>query len=227
MFLQTSKPIFISVEGPIGIGKTTISTALSQHYNAYLLKEIVEENPFLEKFYNDPDHWAFQTEVFFLCNRYKQLERVENILEKGQTVISDYHIFKNLLFAKRTLKQEKDFSKYKVLFHTLLEGLPSPNIVIYSNASLDTIMSRIKKRGRIIEKGIDPAYIQQLSDDYRDAFHNIQTFLPGTSVLEIQGDTVDFVANPLKLQELMHELDLLLKDYFADPTKQYYRKYKG
>jgi deoxyguanosine kinase len=223
--ITMKKPLFISVEGPIGIGKTTISTALASSYNAYLLKEIVEENPFLEKFYNDPEHWAFQTEVFFLCNRFKQLERVEQILSEGQTVISDYHIFKNLLFAKRTLK-EKDYSKYEVLFNTLLEGLPKPDIVIYSNASLETIMSRIKKRGRIIEKGIDPEYIQQLSDDYRTSFNNIETFLPGTSVLEIDGDSVDFVANPEKIEELIYELNLLIDAYKNNPTQQHYRKYK-
>lgn len=221
-----NKPLFISVEGPIGIGKTTISTALSKAYDAYLLKEIVEENPFLEKFYNDPEMWAFQTEVFFLCNRYKQLERVESVLSEGNRVISDYHIFKNLLFAKRTLK-EKDFSKYDVLFNTLLDGLPQPDIVVYSNASLDTIMGRIKKRGRIIEKGIDPQYIQQLSDDYRESFTNVQTFLPGTSTLEIDGDSVDFVANPEKFSGLIQELELLIKDHTSNPGQQFYRKYIG
>ena len=221
-----NRPLFISVEGPIGIGKTTISTALANAYNAYLLKEIVEENPFLEKFYNDPEHWAFQTEVFFLCNRYKQLERVEKILSEGQMVISDYHIFKNLLFARRTLEQ-KDYAKYEVLFDTLLEGLPKPDIVIYSNASLETIMSRIKKRGRIIEKGIDPEYIRQLSDDYRAYFKNAETSLPGTGVLEIDGDSVDFVANPEKIGELINELNLLIGDYKKHPHQQHYRKYKG
>lgn len=221
------KPIFVAVEGPIGIGKTTISTSLADAYNgSHLLKEIVEENPFLEKFYNDPDHWGFQTEVFFLCNRYKQLERVETILSEGNMVISDYHIFKNLLFAKRTLK-EKDFSKYSTLFDTLLEGLPNPDIVIYSNASLETIMSRIKKRGRIIEKGIDPNYIRQLSEDYRNSFANVKKVLPGTSTLEIDGDSVDFVANPEKLYTLKRELDLLINDHLNNPGEQFYRKLQG
>ncbi len=218
------KSLFISVEGPIGIGKTTISTALSKEYNAHLLKEIVEENPFLEKFYNDPEHWAFQTEVFFLCNRYKQLEQVEERLNKGEMVISDYHIFKNLLFAKRTLKQ-KDLSKYKVLFDTLLDGLPKPDIVIYSNASLDTLMNRIKRRGRIIEKGIEPRYIQQLSDDYRYAFSEVNTFLPGTSTIEIDGDTVDFVVEPKKILELKEELDSLIQLIRENPEQQYHKRF--
>jgi len=218
------KPLFISIEGPIGIGKTTISTILSENYGSHLLKEIVEENPFLEKFYNDPEHWAFQTEVFFLCNRYKQLEKVEQILSEGDMVISDYHIFKNLLFAKRTLKN-KDYKKYDVLFNTLLDGLPKPDIVIYSNASLDTIMSRIKKRGRIIEKGISRDYIQQLSTDYKEAFDNVQTFLPGTSILEIDADSVDFVSDPSQIFKLMHKLDSLIELHQANPGKQFHKTF--
>lgn len=221
-----NKPLFIAVEGPIGIGKTTISTALADSFNSYLLKEIVEENPFLEKFYNDPEYFSLMTETFFLLNRYKQLERVEGILADNKMVVSDYHIFKNLLFARRTLN-EKDFSKYEVLFHTLMDGLPKPDIVIYSNASLETIMSRIKKRGRIIEKGIDPEYIQQLSEDYRSSFENVQSFLPGTGILEIDGDSVDFVTNPEKIDELISELHLLIQDYRTSPSKNHYRKYEG
>lgn len=220
------KPLFIAVEGPIGIGKTTISTALADSFNSHLLKEIVEENPFLEKFYNDPEYFSLMTETFFLLNRYKQLERVEGILSDNKMVVSDYHIFKNLLFARRNLN-EKDFSKYEVLFHTLMEGLPKPDIVIYSNASLETIMSRIKKRGRIIEKGIDPEYIQQLSEDYRSSFENVQSFLPRTGILEIDGDTVDFVTNPEKIDELISELNLLIQDYRTSPSKNHYRKYEG
>ncbi|MED2737848.1 deoxynucleoside kinase [Bacillus toyonensis] len=220
------KPLFIAVEGPIGIGKTTISTELAASFNAFLLKEIVEENPFLEKFYNDPEHWAFQTEIFFLCNRYKQLEKVEQVLEQDNIVISDYHIFKNLLFAKRTLN-EKDFKKYEHLFKTLLDGLPKPDIVIYSNASIDTLLSRIKKRGRIIEKGIDPEYLKQLSMDYKESFSSINTFLPGTSVLEIDGDSVDFVANPEKMNDLSNELQALIKEHQSNPDKQHYRKFTG
>ncbi|MCK2000612.1 deoxynucleoside kinase [[Brevibacterium] frigoritolerans] len=221
-----NKPLFIAVEGPIGIGKTTISTALADSFNSHLLKEIVEENPFLEKFYNDPEYFSLMTETFFLLNRYKQLERVEGILADNKMVVSDYHIFKNLLFARRTLN-EKDFSKYEVLFHTLMDGLPKPDIVIYSNASLETIMSRIKKRGRIIEKGIDPEYIQQLSEDYRSSFENVQSFLPGTGILEIDGDSVDFVTNPEKIDELISELNLLIQDYRTSPYKNHYRKYEG
>ncbi|WP_088363889.1 deoxynucleoside kinase [Bacillus cereus] len=220
------KPLFIAVEGPIGIGKTTISTELAASLNAFLLKEIVEENPFLEKFYNDPEHWAFQTEIFFLCNRYKQLEKVEQVLEQDKVVISDYHIFKNLLFAKRTLN-EKDFMKYEHLFKTLLEGLPKPDIVIYSNASIDTLLSRIKKRGRIIEKGIDPEYLKQLSSDYAESFSSIKTFLPGTSVLEIDGDSVDFVSNPEQMKKLSNELQALIKEHQSEPDKQHYRKFIG
>ena len=96
---------FITVEGPIGIGKTSLSKAIADYYQFHLLKEIVDENPFLGKFYTNIEEWSFQTEMFFLCNRYKQLEDIDlKYLQQSKPVVADYHIYKNLIFAKRTLK---------------------------------------------------------------------------------------------------------------------------
>ena len=97
---MNNRGIFISVEGPIGVGKTTLANILNQHFGYTLLREIVEENPFLSKFYTDIKEYALQTEAFFLFNRFKQLEDIEkNILSKSKGVVSDYHIIKNLIFA--------------------------------------------------------------------------------------------------------------------------------
>lgn len=149
---------FITVEGPIGVGKTSLAKVIADHFQISLLKEIVDENPFLGKFYNDIDEWSFQTEMFFLCNRYKQLEDIEkNYLTNDQAVVADYHIFKNLIFAERTLKNEQ-YNKYLEIFNILTRDMPKPNMVIYLNASLDTLLSRIGKRGREFEK-IYPPFI--------------------------------------------------------------------
>lgn len=139
---------FITVEGPIGVGKTSLAKLLSEYFQYELLKEIVEENPFLGKFYENIDEWSFQTEMFFLCNRFKQLNDTrDHYLSKNIPVVADYHILKNLIFAKRSL-QDNDLQKYVRIYEVLTEDLPMPNIIIYLHASLDTIMARIKKRDR-------------------------------------------------------------------------------
>lgn len=138
---------FITVEGPIGVGKTSLSKAISDAYEYHLLKEIVDENPFLGKFYEDIDEWSFQTEMFFLCNRYKQLSDIKkHIIETGSPVVADYHIFKNLIFAKRTLKPS-EYEKYEAIYKILTADMPRPNMVVYLHASLDTLMDRIALRG--------------------------------------------------------------------------------
>src|SRR5690625_3634553 len=103
---------FIAVEGPIGVGKTSLAKEIANQFSFELLHEIVEENPFLGKFYDNIEEWSFQTEMFFLCNRYKQLEDIDKYyLQKARPVVSDYHIFKNMIFAKRTIKDDK-YEKY-------------------------------------------------------------------------------------------------------------------
>lgn len=97
---------FIAVEGPIGAGKTTLATMLAKEFQFPLVKEIVEENPFLDKFYEDMEQWSFQLEMFFLCNRFKQLESIEeNYVNKQRPVVTDYHVYKNMIFAERTLSK--------------------------------------------------------------------------------------------------------------------------
>ena len=152
---------FIAVEGPIGVGKSTLSKAISETFDFQLLKEIVEENPFLTKFYEDIDAWSFQTEMFFLCNRYKQLTDIKTELqEQQQAVVADYHIFKNLIFAKRTLAQG-EYEKYEEIFQILTRDMPMPTIVVYLHASQETLLKRIAQRGRAFEQNMDPSYLMQ------------------------------------------------------------------
>ena len=184
---------FITVEGPIGVGKTSLSKAIAQHYNYHLLKEIVDENPFLGKFYENIDEWSFQTEMFFLCNRYKQLSDINNhILTNQSPVVADYHIFKNLIFAKRTLKAS-EYDKYEAIYNILTADMPVPNMVIYLHASIDTLMGRIAKRGREFEKMISREYMEQLAADYHEFIGHFEKMHPEIPVIQLNGDELDFV----------------------------------
>jgi deoxyguanosine kinase len=202
---------FIAVEGPIGIGKTSLSKAIADHFQFSLLKEIVEENPFLGKFYDNIEEWSFQTEMFFLCNRFKQLEDINNnYLQRGQAVVADYHIFKNRIFAERTL-QLSQYDKYQQIYNILTEDMPQPNVIVYLNASLDTIMKRIALRGRDIEKNIDPQYLQRLINDYELFMEQFKAMHPEIPVLSYSGDNIDFVMNEKDLNVILSDVESTLK----------------
>ncbi|QKS71157.1 deoxynucleoside kinase [Paenalkalicoccus suaedae] len=202
---------FIAIEGPIGVGKTSLSTMLGDYYQFHLLKEIVDENPFLSKFYENIDEWSFQTEMFFLCNRFKQLEDVYvNYLANDKPVISDYHIFKNHLFAKQTL-HESHFQKYDRIYSILTGDLPKPNLIIYLDASLDTLMDRIKLRGREMEQAMSIDYLNQLSHDYRQFMKEHERVYPHIPVIRIDGDKMDFVSKKEDFNRIVDQIDEGLK----------------
>lgn len=198
---------FITVEGPIGVGKTSLAKAISDHFDFSLLKEIVDENPFLGKFYENIDEWSFQTEMFFLCNRYKQLEDInEYYLKRDLPVVADYHILKNLIFASRTLKDQQHH-KYLQIYDILTKDMPVPNVVIYLHASLDTLLDRIKMRGRDIERKIDPAYLSQLSLDYEQSMAQFEKAYPDIPVIRFNGDQLDFVQNKEDLELILSKIE--------------------
>lgn len=203
---EVGKTPFIAVEGPIGVGKTSLSKAISSHFQFHLLKEIVDENPFLGKFYKDIDEWSFQTEMFFLCNRFKQLEDIQRLhLSQQQPVIADYHIMKNMVFAERTLKSDQ-YEKYVKIYHILTEDMPAPNVVIYLDASLETLLKRIQLRGREIEKNMDPSYLLQLKKDYETAMDRFEKMHPDVNVLRFNGDELDFVQNPGHMDLILNKV---------------------
>lgn len=206
---------FIAIEGPIGIGKTSLAKKLSVHYDFHLLKEIVEENPFLGKFYDDIDEWSFQTEMFFLCNRFKQLEDIEKkFLNQDKAAVADYHISKNMIFAKRTLQPDK-FEKYEQIYHILTRDMPVPNMMIYLHASLDTILERIRMRGRDIEQNIKASYLAQLAQDYEDYMNEFEILHPDIPVIRIDGDKVDFVKHQHDLDGIIEQVDKQLQSFRA------------
>ncbi|WP_040206628.1 deoxynucleoside kinase [Neobacillus jeddahensis] len=203
---------FITVEGPIGVGKTSLAKAISDQFNFALLKEIVDENPFLGKFYENIEEWSFQTEMFFLCNRFKQLGDINtHYLSQNQSVVADYHILKNLIFAERSLSRE-EYQKYLKIYQILTEDMPKPNVIIYLNASLDTLLKRIKIRGREIEKNMSPLYLEQLSIDYENTIAIFEKEHPEIPVLRFSGDELDFVKNEQDLHYIFQKLATSLKE---------------
>ncbi|WP_339849012.1 deoxynucleoside kinase [Paenibacillus sp. FSL W7-1088] len=197
---------FIAVEGPIGAGKTTLATMLSQELNLPLVKEIVEENPFLASFYQDIDEWSFQLEMFFLCNRFKQLEDTGvHYIKKNTPVISDYHIYKNMIFAERTLKGTKR-DKYRQIYHLLTDDLPKPNLVLYIEAELDTLMKRINKRGRSFEQDMDPAYMEQLIADYKTGMAYLASSLNPPIIIKVNAELLDFVEHPEHFKQIVNQV---------------------
>ena len=202
---------FIAVEGPIGVGKTSLSKAIADTQQFHQLKEIVDENPFLNKFYDNIEEWSFQTEMFFLCNRYKQLsDTKKELLIEQKPVVADYHIFKNLIFAKRTLSLE-EYVKYEEIYMILTKDMPPPNIIVYLHASLDTLMKRISLRGRDFEKNMDPAYLQQLAEDYEAFITYFEIAHPKIPVLRFNGDNLDFVNNEKDLQFILDTVDATIR----------------
>ncbi|MFB1083508.1 deoxynucleoside kinase [Jeotgalibacillus sp. JSM ZJ347] len=198
---------FVTVEGPIGVGKTSLAKAISEHFDFHLLKEIVDENPFLDKFYSNIDEWSFQTEMFFLCNRYKQLSDIQrHYLSAQKPVAADYHIFKNIIFAKRTLRPE-EYDKYLEVYRILTADMPKPNVVVYLHASLETLLKRVKLRGREFERDMSPLYLEQLSADYDEFIHHFEKTHPEIPVLRINGDDIDFVNYEQDLELVLQKVE--------------------
>lgn len=206
-----TKVPFIAVEGPIGIGKTSLAKKISTFFDFHLLEEIVDENPFLDKFYENISEWSFQTEMFFLCNRYKQMEETENnFLKKDKPVVADYHIAKNMIFARRTLN-DVQLEKYEQIYRILTKDMPLPNMIIYITGSLETLLERINKRGREMEKNIEPDYLRQLSADYEAFMDQFEKDNPEVLVIRINGDDYDFIENQNDLENILARVDETLE----------------
>jgi deoxyguanosine kinase len=160
---------YIVVEGPIGVGKTTLVHRLKQHTNARLMLEIFEENPFLADFYQDRGKYAFQTELFFLLSRFRQQQSITQQSLFSDVTLSDYLFHKNLIFSGLTLS-DAEWQLYLDVFEALSPRVVTPDLVVLLDAPLDCLLGRIEERGRSYEKDFDAGYLEELVLRYRREF---------------------------------------------------------
>jgi len=182
---------YLVIEGNIGAGKTTLATRIAEQFNGRLILERFADNPFLPKFYQDPDKYSFPLELSFLASRYKQLneELGSQDLFKAFTV-ADYYFMKSLVFAASTLKGE-EYSLYRQIFYIIYSSLPKPDIYVYLHISTERLLENIKRRGREYEKSITKEYLQKIQDSYFAFFKQN----PENRYLVIDINNLDFVAN--------------------------------
>jgi deoxyadenosine/deoxycytidine kinase len=192
---------FVTIEGNIGAGKTTLANILSKHLDARLILEEFADNPFLPKFYQNPEQYAFPLELFFMAERYKQLKEllVTNDLFR-KTTISDYLFTKCLLFAKVTLPEE-EFRLYQKLFDIINPQIVQPEILIYLHCPVNKLQENIKKRNRSYEQSIPNDYLFNLQETYTQYIkqHNIKT-------LFVDASNADFIGNPKHLDTILEAL---------------------
>ncbi len=196
---------FVTIEGNIGAGKTTLTHLLSKHFNARLILEEFADNPFLPKFYENPGQYAFPLELFFMAERYKQLKDLLQTKDMFQTItVSDYLFTKCLLFAKVNLPEE-EFRLYQKLFEIINPQIPQPEILIYLHCPVQKLQENIKKRNREYEQQIPNDYLFNLQETYTQYIkqHHIKT-------LFVDASNADFLGNELHLKTIINALD---KDY--------------
>ena len=193
---------FVTIEGNIGAGKTTLANILSQKFNAKLILEAFADNPFLPKFYEQPEQYAFPLELFFMAERYKQLKELLHTKDMFQSItISDYLFTKCLLFAKVNLPEE-EYKLYQKLFDIINPQIIQPDILIYLHSPLDKLKQNIKKRNRDYEQQIPDDYLLSLQETYNSYIkqHNIKT-------LVVDASNADFINNEKHINTILEALD--------------------
>jgi len=195
--------MYIAIEGVIGVGKTTLARLLQNAFEAEILLEVFEENPFLSDFYADRARYAFQTQIFFLLSRYhQQNNNVPNILAAGKNLIADYTFAKDALFAGINLHGD-ELDMYHKVHDALGEKIPKPDLLVYLQASTDTLMKRIAFRDRSYERQMERAYIDELNHAYEDFFSKPFDHAP---VLKIDSNELDVIRNPEDLKRVENRI---------------------
>ena len=192
---------YIAVEGPIGVGKTTLTKALAKRFSGRTVFEVVEENPFLANFYQDRNKFAFQTQLFFLLSRFKQQQEIFQQDLFGQMTVSDYLFAKDRIFASIT-RDANELALYERVYEQISPRILKPDLVIYLQARQDVLLARIKKRGRDFERKFDADYLAELARTYNDFFHRYDD----TPLLIINTSELDFVESETDFEELLRAI---------------------
>ncbi|MFA8341829.1 MAG: deoxynucleoside kinase [Rhodothermaceae bacterium] len=192
---------YIAIEGVIGAGKTALAKKLAEKIDANLILEEFESNPFLGKFYDDRQSYAFQTQMFFLINRFKQQQSLnqENLFSKF--IVSDYIFEKDKIFAYLNLSQD-ELKLYESIFPLLNRDLRKPDLAVFLQSSADRLMYNIKKRGRKIERNLSRSYLKELSEAYNNFFFKYND----TPLLIVNTTEIDFVNNKRDFDELCSQI---------------------
>jgi deoxyguanosine kinase len=200
--------MYIAIEGVIGVGKTTLARLLAPSFQAEVLLEVFEENPFLSDFYGDRQRYAFQTQIFFLLSRYHQQRRkVHELLEGGKSLFSDYTFAKDSLFASINLHGD-ELDMYRRVHEALAEKIIMPDLLVYLRADTSVLMQRIAMRDRSYERNMDGNYIDQLNHAYEDFFSKPYE---GTPILVIDSNPLDFVRQNKHLNLIENRIRETLK----------------
>lgn len=208
---------YIAVEGVIGAGKTALTKKLKSRLEAKLILEQFEANPFLENFYNDRKRFAFQTQMFFLINRFKQQEELNQEDLFTNFIVCDYIFDKDKIFAYLNLSAE-ELKLYESVFPLLSRNLRKPDLVVFLQSSIDRLMFNIKKRGRLIERNLTKNYIEELSEAYNHFFFRYNS----TPLLIVNSSDIDFVNNDEDFDELFRQIfreDRGFIEYFKPESK--------
>lgn len=203
---------YIAIEGVIGVGKTTLARLMRDSFQAELLLEVFEENPFLSDFYSDRERYAFQTQIFFLLSRYRQQHRVIGSTLSHSTLISDYSFAKDRLFAHLNLAGD-ELAMYERVHHVLAEKIPLPDLVVFLRAEVDTLMDRIAMRDRPYERSMSRDYIADLRRAYERFFGDYHD----APVLGIETDGLNWVSDPEALAQVAGQVRNALEDGFEQP----------
>jgi len=201
--------MYLAIEGVIGVGKTTLARLLQTAFQADVLLEVFEENPFLSDFYSDRQRYAFQTQIFFLLSRYHQQRRaVPIILSGGKNLIADYTFEKDALFAGINLFGD-ELETYHQVHEALAEKIPPPDLVVYLRANVDTLMERITLRDRPYERNMERNYIAELNQAYEAFFADHRS--RRSPVLTLDTNHLDFVHNSADLQTVEERIRQAMK----------------
>lgn len=215
--LTNSEIRYIAIEGVIGAGKTALAKKLKSRLDSKLILEQFEANPFLENFYNDRKRFAFQTQMFFLINRFKQQEELNQEDLFTNYIVGDYIFDKDKIFAYLNLAGE-ELKLYETVFPLLSRNLRKPDLVVYLQSSLDRLMFNIKKRSRAVERNLTRSYIEELSNAYNHFFFRYNS----TPLLIVNSTEIDFVNNEEDFDELFSQIfreDRAVIEYFKPETK--------
>ncbi len=220
-FIENSGIRQIAIEGVIGAGKTTLAQKLASDLQGEIVLEQFEENPFLPKFYDDPDRFAFQTQIFFLLSRFKQQQTFRQPGLFHNFLISDYIFEKDKIFAYLNL-QEDELKLYETIFSSLEHSVVKPDLVVYLQCSVARLMTNIRKRARPIEKNMSEAYIKDLNEAYNYFFFHYRT----SPLLIVNATELDFVNNEEDFQDIVKEIfrtDKASVEYY-NPLKHSFMK---